>query len=375
MSTKENYTSFIAVAFGLTLAILAIFQVYIWREPLRIQRDVEQDQLAAISAGKDLFAENCSSCHGMSGSGGIGPALNAKEFLAVTLDESLFSLTRTGVPGTRMPAWGQSLGGPFTDEQINHLVAFMRSWEPSAPELEPVDEQPDPYHGALIYDQTCFICHGENGKGTNIAPGLNDPERLSKLDDAWYRSTINRGRPAKGMPTWGSVLSPNQINDLVALLGAWREGKTITSKIPMATMVTNALFALREFDRPDAIFYLDQAWEIAGFDQKAEIETIIQMIEENRLFEAQSMLIAFLPPEEMGRAVYDTNCAACHGDDGTGGMGPSLHSSVFIQTNTDEELANFILDGRRGTAMDGFEGILGIDELSNLVILLRSWQE
>ena len=374
MSPKEDYTSFIAVGFVLTLAVLAIFQVYIWREPGRIQQEVAHDLEAAISDGKNLYAENCSSCHGVSGSGGIGPALNVKDFLALTSDETLFSLTRTGVPGTRMPAWGQSTGGPFTDEQISHLVAFLRSWGPTAPELEPVSELPDPSRGATIYQQTCFICHGEDGKGTDIAPGLNDPERLGKLDDAWYRATISHGRPAKGMPTWGTVLSPDQINDLVALISAWREGRPISPDIPLATIVTNALFALREFDRPDAIFYLNQAWEIADIDQRAEIETITQMIDENHLFEGQGMLINFLPPEEMGRAVYDTNCAACHGVDGSGGMGPNLHANDFIQTNTNDSLVNFVLDGRRGTAMDGFEGILGAEEINNVVVLLRLWQ-
>lgn len=118
--------------------------------------------------------------------------------------------------------------------------------------------EPDPVRGAAIYDQTCFVCHGEDGLGTS-APALNDPERLHKLDDAWYRGTISRGRPAKGMPTWGTVLSLSQINDVVALLAAWREGLSVEAEIPLATFVTNALFAIREFDRPDAVFYLEAA--------------------------------------------------------------------------------------------------------------------
>jgi len=374
MRPRENYTRYIGFAFGLTLAILLTFQIYIWREPARIQADEEMDRLAAQEAGQVLFAENCTSCHGDNGEGDIGPALNAKEFLAMTPDESLFSLTRTGVPGTLMPAWGQLFGGPFTDEQVAQLVAFIRSWEPTAPEITPVVEAPDPTRGAAIYQRTCFVCHGENGEGTDHAPALNDPARLQKLDDAWYRSTIANGRPAKGMPTWGTVLSPMQINDLVALIASWRAGETVEAEFPLATLVTNALFAMQQFDQPDTIFFLKAALAVADSEQAAEIEEIIQMVEENHLFDAQSRLTSLLPPEEMGQALYANNCAPCHGDDGTGGMGPNLHANSFVQSKTDEELVEFILNGRPGTPMDGFEGILLPDDLLNLVALLRTWQ-
>jgi mono/diheme cytochrome c family protein len=176
------------------------------------------------------------------------------------------------------------------------------------------------------------------------------------------------------MPTWGTVLSPMQINDVVALLAAWREGKTVAADIPLATFVTNALFAIRDFDRPDATFYLKTALPLADSSQVSEIESIIALIEENHLFEAESSLIALLPPEEMGRAAYSSSCAPCHGIDGTGGMGPNLTASTFVQSKSDDELIDFILAGRQGTAMDGFEGILGSEEISNIVVLIRQWQ-
>ena len=34
-----------------------------------------------------------------------------------------------------------------------------------------------------------------------------------------------------------------------------------------------------------------------------------------------------------------------------------------------------MLAGRPGTAMDSFEGVLTEDELGNVVIVLRAWQE
>ena len=375
MRSKENYSGFISTAFILTLGVLATFQVYLWREPVRIRQDEAQDEQSAIEAGAVVFTENCSTCHGVEGEGGVGPALNVRDFLEAVPDELVFSLTRTGVPGTLMPAWGQVFGGPLTDEQVRQVTAFMRAWEPDAPEMVEKPAAPDPVRGAAIFSQTCFVCHGAEGKGTDRAPALNDPQRLSTLEDTWYRNTIARGRPAKGMPTWGTVLSPADINDLVALIGVWRRGGTVAPDIPVSSLILNALFALREFDIPDALFYLEAARAAAPGDQGNEIQAIITLIEENHLFDAQSLLISFLPPEEMGRAVFDTNCAACHGTDGTGGLGPNLHGNGFIQSKLDEELVGFLLAGRRGTAMGGFEGILGEEEFRNLILLMRTWQE
>ncbi|MBI3359808.1 MAG: cytochrome c [Chloroflexi bacterium] len=62
-------------------------------------------------------------------------------------------------------------------------------------------------------------------EGTDRAPALHDLQRLKQFDDAWYRETVTKGRPARGMPTWGTVLSPRQIDDVIALLDTWRAGK------------------------------------------------------------------------------------------------------------------------------------------------------
>jgi cbb3-type cytochrome c oxidase subunit III len=86
--------------------------------------------------------------------------------------------------------------------------------------------------GAEIFGSVCFACHGPQGEGTEIAPALNDAVRLATFDDDWYRETIAMGRPSRGMPTWGTVLSPAQIEDLVALIGLWREGGSVSAEEP-----------------------------------------------------------------------------------------------------------------------------------------------
>ena len=358
----------------LGLAILGTFQSYIRREPARIQANLVADQEMAVKAGAGLYAENCDACHGQQGEGLVGPPLNSRELLRSTPDELLFSLTRTGVPGTNMPAWGQAFGGPFTDEQVDQLIAYLRAWEPNAPQIVVEQRMPDPVRGATLFETTCFVCHGQHGSGTEIAPAINDQERLSQFEDDWYRDVISNGRPAKGMPTWGTVLSPEQIGDLVALIRAWRDGLSVTPDISMVRRVSSALYAVRQFDPLDATFHLGAALAQAEGPEAVELQQAVELIRQNRLFEAEALLVGLFPPEEMGRELFTTHCAACHGEGGTGRTGPNLHENGFVQSRSDEDLVSFILDGRRGTAMDGFGGILASEEVANLIALLRSWQ-
>lgn len=375
MRPRENYTPFIATGLGLTLAILIVFQMHVLGEPKRIQAVEAADLSAAQAAGRNLYADNCVACHGGNGEGLVGPALNSRELLKMTADETLASLIRTGVPGTVMPAWGQAFGGPFTDEQVSQLVAFIRAWEATAPEATPVVSAPDPVRGATIYANTCFICHGENGQGTDRAPKLNDPATLRDFDDAWYRKTISNGRPAKGMPTWGTVLSPQQIDDVVALFAAWREGQTVMPAISIKRRLRSALFALQQFDQPDAVFHLKAALAQASGPEVKDIQAVLVLAEQKDWAGAQARLLILLPPAEIGEELFTANCAACHGADGTGGLGKNLHASQFIQSRSDDDLTAFVLAGRKGTAMDGFEGILTPEELSYIVALLRTWQK
>ena len=374
MPRRENFAPFYATGLVLGLAILGTFQFYILREPARIQANLVADQEAAVEAGAGLYTENCAACHGEQGEGLVGPPLNSRELLRTTPDDLLFSLTRTGVPGTNMPAWGQAFGGPFTDEQVDQLIAYLRAWEPTAPQIVVEQRMPDPVRGATLFETTCFICHGQHGSGTEIAPAINDRERLSQFEDDWYRAVISNGRPAKGMPTWGTVLSPEQIGDLVALIRAWRDGLTVPPDISLVRRVSSALYAVRQFDPLDATFHLGAALAQAEGPEAVELQQAVELIRQNRLFEAEALLVGLFPPEEMGRELFTTHCAACHGEGGTGRTGPNLNDNSFVQSRNDEDLGSFILEGRRGTAMDGFGGILASEEVANLIALLRSWQ-
>jgi mono/diheme cytochrome c family protein len=217
-------------------------------------------------------------CHGEQGEGVDGPPLNDKTFLNNTSNETIFSLVGSGVPSSEMPAWGQVHGGPFTDEEISQVVAFIRNWEADAPDRLALAMEGDPANGLTIYNGTCIVCHGENGQGTDTAPVLNDPSKLSQLDDQWYIDTIADGRPAKGMPTWGTVLSPTQIRDLVALLRVWERGETVELPGPEEAL-SEALHLLEHGDLHAAEHALGEAAEGASGEVLSAINEAIEAIE------------------------------------------------------------------------------------------------
>ena len=77
--------------------------------------------------GANLYAIHCISCHGVSGKGGIGPAL-ARPWYGLRPDLTIRSTVQRGVPGFAMPAWSQTFGGPLSDQQVDDLVMLILGW-------------------------------------------------------------------------------------------------------------------------------------------------------------------------------------------------------------------------------------------------------
>ncbi len=374
----ENYERYIWIGLALTLVVLGGLVVAWVREPVRLAEAATEINQASLKRGRQLYVDNCTSCHGSRGEGVVGTALNNKALLKNASNEVLIANIKAGRPNTSMPAWGQEHGGQLTDEDIHDIVTFIRAWEPNAPEVTATVFEPSAARGAALFASSCFTCHGENGQG-GTAPDLNDPARLDVLDDDWYRQTIANGRPAKGMPTWGTVLSPNQIEDLVALIGAWRQSEQVTPDITVADLLNSALFSLSQGDREDAIFYLNRARPGAFGPALEEFDPIIVLIEGNKTDEALTALNELRTQWPIGDAasgeeIYKDACKGCHGSEGQGGVGLRLKPSQFIQTSTNAELLTLLFTGRTGTAMRSFSGQLSEKQLADVIAFLRTWQ-
>jgi len=92
-------------------------------------------KVEANASGDQIFTQNCSSCHGIGGAGGVGPAMKdgseAKEFPNV--DDQIAFVEAGSKPNTPYGTHGKGTGvmpswkGRLTDEQIRKVVEYERS--------------------------------------------------------------------------------------------------------------------------------------------------------------------------------------------------------------------------------------------------------
>ena len=77
----------------------------------------------------------------------------------------------------------------------------------------------DAYQGYSLYNQTCFLCHGEDGKGmTELgAPNLTDQIWLFGGSRSAIQESIRNSR-AGVMPFWQGRLSPETIKQLAVYI-------------------------------------------------------------------------------------------------------------------------------------------------------------
>ena len=196
-------------------------------------------QGTSIQIGQTLFAQNCASCHGDFGEGGPNPAnpnqiiapIGTADFINTHDDSTLFQIISQGQPEQGMSPFGSVNGGNFDDDQINSIVAYLRSWQANPPITTPPQFTIPTLSLSAeeIYSQICAQCHGPNGEGTTIGPALND---LSDDADQDIFDVINQGIPKSTMLAFGSILSENQVQDLVALIRLFPPPQTPTQPSP-----------------------------------------------------------------------------------------------------------------------------------------------
>lgn len=203
-------------------------------------KPLEADRYRRPSQVKDfaaLYGENCAGCHGDEQRPGAAVSLNDPVYLAVADDDAIRRATAQGVPGTTMPAFARSAGGPLTDEQVDLLVRGMRQRWAGATVIggaPPYAAAPgDAARGAQVYAARCASCHGANGAGGEKGGAVTDGSYLALVSDQGLRTAVIVGRPHFGMPDWRGAkgasaeaaqpLSAAEIADVVAWLISKRQ--------------------------------------------------------------------------------------------------------------------------------------------------------
>lgn len=222
---RQLLSTKLCIASVVWLSLIAGMGCEPWGKPKEGPTHAEE-----VTDFKALFRQNCTGCHGVDGKNGPGRPLNNPLYLAVVPKEVLQKTIENGRPGTDMPAWARSQGGPLTPEQISALVNGMEeNWAQPAsfqgvslPTYSVDNQSGDPARGKKLFAKDCFICHGQPLIGE-----VRNPSFLALVTDQVLRTSIIEGRPDLGMPDYrtlnmGHALSDQDIADIVAYLASLR---------------------------------------------------------------------------------------------------------------------------------------------------------
>lgn len=348
------------LAAGALLLILVIaLPAYALTEPGRMERAQVELRGDYVSEAAGMYLESCAVCHGAAGEGlRATPPLN-NEALWTADQDTLFKTIARGRPGSIMTGWHVDEGGIYSEYQIEELIALIRyvDWAQmremaeaqgfstlSAPPDAPVDPaaQVDPavpeeiaalpagYEGWAaghqLYAANCSVCHGAQGEGSALAVPLNTPEIMAR-ETLELAGIISEGVAGTMMVGWRDMLSVAEIGTLVSFIQQWD--------------VMDSAGVLPAAPPPVEV----------NVDDPAEVLAL-------------------------GRRIYSTTCTACHGENGSGGVGPALNSRQVLTRNSDEQLSQTIVNGgwRPNSGMPAFGELLSAVELEALVAFLRSWE-
>jgi len=129
---------------------------------------------AQIAAGKKLFAEGCSSCHGLGAQGGP----NAPTLIGVGSAAVDFQVSTGRMPLAANQAQAPVKPVEYSDLEIAQLAAFVGSLAPG-PQI-PADadlntQNADMAFGGVLFRTNCSQCHNFAGSGGALSNGAYGP--------------------------------------------------------------------------------------------------------------------------------------------------------------------------------------------------------
>ncbi len=90
--------------------------------------------------------------------------------------------------------------------------------------------------GKALFTTTCASCHGPDGGGL-IGPNLTDNFWIHGGQPADIYKTVVNGVLEKGMPNWGKILKPDQVQAVTAYVVSLKGTTPANPKAPQGTEV------------------------------------------------------------------------------------------------------------------------------------------
>ena len=130
---------------------------------------------ADIQYGAQIFASQCTACHGTSGDLIPGVNFRAGVFKRVVSDNDLRATITTGVPGTEMRPFA------FGASELTGIVSYLRNMNSTDAKNAMIGNAG---HGKELFNAAgnCATCHAINGKGPRVAPDLGDVGAVRTAD-------------------------------------------------------------------------------------------------------------------------------------------------------------------------------------------------
>ncbi|MCK4920097.1 MAG: c-type cytochrome [Bacteroidales bacterium] len=276
----------------------------------------------SASSGEKIFEQNCVTCHGEKGRGGIALSLNRVDLLSYASNTYLFNTLLRGRGNTGMPSWTI-----LTNEGMLSVVKYIRTWYPYSPQnISVIAQDSDPVAGGLKYHYLCSRCHGESGQ-SQTGPAIINKDFMDVVADAFLYQTIANGRSHTAMFGWSTDvynderLERNDIGNIISFLRA---------------------------ESSEKLGYI-----FAGANPGNK---------------------------EDGRTLFERHCSECHGIDGEGVKAPALNNQELLSAASNGYILATLTIGREGTEMPRWGNeekghpMLKDRERVDIVAYVRSWQ-
>ena len=178
-----------------------------------IRMDTPWEELTPQQAeGKRLYLASCVSCHDR---GRVSDMAVKWESRAVSYPRNQFS------PGDYPPKLNTD-SNPKVDAMTSATPYHLHD---QPPKLEGMTESEQ--RGESLFQQNCAFCHAADGTARNWIGSFMEPHPrdltkspvMDSMTKTRLRTVIRDGLAGTSMPAWKSVLSEQQIEDIIAYVG------------------------------------------------------------------------------------------------------------------------------------------------------------
>jgi mono/diheme cytochrome c family protein len=299
----------------------------------------------------------CAGCHGANGQGGGGPSLQ----VSTKSTSQLQSVIANGAGG--MPGYS----GNLSSSEISGLAAFTKAMQSSG-----ATTSTPPTGGADIYNARCAGCHGGSGEG-GAGPSL----QVSTMSTSAINTIVTNG--SGGMPGYAASLDADQIAAVSSYTASLQDAEATTDDpeaggaAAYASQCAGCHGAEGGGGFGPSLLDLDlSATEIAdvianGYGGMAGMSDVLTPEQIADLATYSVGLQADTAGGE-GAPIYTTNCAACHGPSGEGGIGPALVGTSLSAG----DIASFVQGG--SSAMHSLVSSLSADDVAAVADFILTLQ-